>query len=211
MTHTTIAQFSMKKIRLKEGSDSSLNYANLNISTLLQVYAENAAPHLIGDLYLKVDNKGTTVAEFYKAHDGSTKEYNTKIYNNYLLTFMVDRQEKYLIIEEALFGKSFALLNDKIAIIGSKENLIEIEVTDYIHEWGYDAPPEVESRSYFSDVTYTLEVKVKDVVESFSFSSSEIKDTFTIDLEDYSILILSDLYKESSCLIEMIVNKKEDK
>jgi hypothetical protein len=200
----------MKKIYLEEGSVSSIKHNDLNLSTLLQVYDEKSAGHLIGDIYLRVDNKGESIAEFYIAHDQSTKEYYTKIYKNYLLTFMIQDNNQYLIIEQAEFGKVFALLNNSRSTIGSKDDLVEIEITDFTHEWGYHAPPGVENRAYFSDVHYTLQINVRDVIKSFSFSSSNVGDGFAIDIGDYSLLILSDLYKNSSCLIEMRINKKEN-
>jgi len=196
-------QESMKKIQLQEGV-SNIKYNGLNIGTLLQVYDEKSATHLIGDVYLRVDNNGESIAGFYIDKDEPTKEYYTKIYKNYFLTFLIENNNRYLIIERAKFGKPFALSNSDNALI----NNIEIEITDYVYEWGYDAPPEDENRSYFSDVRYTLKVKVKDVVKNFSFYSSEVKGDFMIETEGYCIQILSDVYKDSSCLIEMIINKK---
>ena len=202
------AQEFMKKTQLKEGSASNIKYEDLNISTLLQVYDAKSAAHLKGDMYLQVSNNGEPITEFYI--DNSTKDYFTKIYKNYFLTFLIENNTKYLIIEKAQFGKAFALSSNGYSTIGTKNDFITIEITDYIHEWGYDAPPENDNRSSFNDVQYTLNVKVKDVVKNFSFYSSEIKGGFTIHIEGYSILILSDVYKDSSSLIEMIVSPKEE-
>ncbi|MEW7292558.1 hypothetical protein [Aquimarina sp. 2304DJ70-9] len=208
ISYSINAQEFMKKIQLKEGVSSTIKHDDLTISTLLQVYDEKSAAHLIGDMYLKVDNNGEPIAGFYIDNDKSTKEYDTKIYKNYFLTFMIENNNKYLIIEQAQFGKAFALSSHGSSAIGNKDDLVGIEIMDYVHEWGYDAPSEDGNSNYFDDVQYTLQVKVRDVVKSFSFYSSEVKDNFVIDLERYSILILSDVYKDSSSLIEMIVNKK---
>jgi len=204
------AQEFIKEIELKEGTVSDIKYKNLSVSTFLQVYDESSSSHLIGDLYLRVDNDNRTIAEFYVDRDKSTKEYYTKTYKNYFLTYKIENNNKYLIIEQAKFGKPFAMSNEGKSTIGNK-NIIEIEITDYLHEWSYDAPPEDENRSYFEDVHYTLKIKAKDIVKNFSFYSSEIKGNYTIELRDYSIIILSDKYKDSSVLIEMVINEKKNK
>ncbi|NMH89627.1 hypothetical protein [Flavivirga algicola] len=112
---------------------------------------------------------------------------------------------------QAKFGKAFVLSMDEILTIGNKDDLIEVEITDWIEEWGYDAPPEDPNRNYFSDVQYTLKVKVGDVIKKISISSSllELKGRFSIDLTDYNIIILSDNYQRDLSSIEMIINKKE--
>ncbi|SMG51676.1 hypothetical protein SAMN05661096_03805 [Marivirga sericea] len=200
----------MKKIALQEGIHN-IEYDHLNLTALLQVYNEESATHLIGDLFLSLEHDGEEVASFYVEIDTSAKEYLTKIYKNYLLTFMIENSNRYLIIEKADFGKKFALSSNRSATIGNPHHAIELAITDYIYESGYDGPPEDENRNYFTDVHYTLKVKVKDVVKNFSFYSSEIKGDFIIELQDYEIQILSDLYKNSYCLIEMVVHRKEDK
>lgn len=203
---STSAQEVMKKIQIKERTLNNIKYDSLNISTLLQVYDEKSAIHLIRDVYFRVDNNGETIAEFYIDNDDkSTKEYYTKIYKNYFLTFLIEDNNKYLIIEKAQFGKVFALSSNGKSTIS---NLVEIEITNYLHEWGYTSPEE-DSESYYQDVNYTLKVKIKDVVKKINFYSSEIKDNFTIELNGYCIQILSDKYKDSLSLIEMIINKKE--
>tara|TARA_R110001583_G_scaffold36536_6_gene120327 strand:+ start:111784 stop:112452 length:669 start_codon:yes stop_codon:yes gene_type:complete len=210
ISHTIHAQKIMKKIQLEEGSVSNIKYDDLNISTLFQVYDEKSAVHLIGDLYLRVDDNGKSIAEFYI--DKSTKEYYTKIYKNYFLTFAIENGNRYLIIEQAEFDKTFALSNKGNSKIGNKDNSVEIEITDYEHEWGTNAPPSEDGNaSYFDDVHYSLKAKVKNIVKDFSFYSSEIKGNLSIDLEGYCIIILSDIYKDSSCLIEMKIIKKETK
>ncbi len=101
--------------------------------------------------------------------------------------------------------------SNESSTIGNQDDYIEIEITDVIEEWGYDAPPEDENRDYFADVAYTLKMEGKDIVKTFSFYSSEIKnkDNFTIDLERYKILILSDKKTKSSAQIEMIISKNK--
>lgn len=200
------AQEIMNKIELKEGSINNIKHIDLNIDTFFQVYDNKSEAHLIGDMYLKVVNDGEPIAEFYISK--STKEYYTKIYKNYLLTFKLENNHKYLIIEQAQFGKAFALSSNGFSTIGNENDSIEIEIIDFIHEWGYDEPLGDGNSSYFDDVQYTLRLKTRDVEKSFSFYSSEIKDDFTLDLEGYSIKILSELYKDSLSLIEMIINKK---
>jgi hypothetical protein len=201
----------MKKIPLKEGDTSSIEVKDLTLNYLLQVYDEKSAAHLIGDIYLRVNNKVETIADFYVDNDSTEGIYYTRIYKNYFLTFVIENNEKHLIIEESQFGKTFALSSNGSSTVGNENDLVEIEIIDFQHEWGYDAPPEDEGRNYFEDVSYTLKVKTKDVVKNFNFFSSELKGNYTIDLGSYSILVLSDKYKESSTLIEMIINKKEGK
>ena len=207
-TSSVNAQKPMTKTPLKEGV-GKITYPNLNISTLLQVYGKESARHLIGDVYLKVDNSDKTIAEFYIDNDESTKAYYTKVYKNYFLNFVIEDDGKYLIIEEAQFGKAFALSSDGSMAIGDEDGLVEIEIVDFIHESGYDAPLEDQDRSHYDDVNYTLEVKEKGHIKSFSFYSSEIDSNYVIDIGSYKIQILSDLYKDSAALIEMMVDKKD--
>ncbi|HDZ04705.1 hypothetical protein LCGC14_0345420 [marine sediment metagenome] len=110
------------------------------------------------------------------------------------------------------FGDIFTLSsNNKSSTIGNNEENVNIELLDYMEEWGYDAPPEDENRNHYSDVQYTLQVKVKGIENTYSFYSSEIKqnDNFTIALDNYTLLILSDDYANTSASIEMKVNKKD--
>ncbi len=211
VSHNISAQKFMKKIQLKEGTVTTIKQNDLTIDYLLQVYNEKSAAHLIGDISLRVQNNEETIAEFYIDNDSTEDIYNTKIYKNYVLTFTIENNNKYLIIEPAQFGKIFALSSHGSATVGGENDLLEIEITDFQHEWGYDAPPEDPNRNYFEDINYTLKVKIKDVVKNFNFSSSEIEDHYTIELKHYSILILSDKYKDSSSLIEMVIHKKEGK
>lgn len=208
MLSSASAQESLKRITLKEGLVSNIKYKDLNLNTLLQVYDNESAGHLSGDIYLRIDSNDETITDFYI--DNSKKEYYTKIYKNYLFTFTIENNIKYLIIEESKFGKTFALSSNDSSIIVKKDDFVEIEITDIVQEWGYDAPPEDSDRSYFSDVHYTLKVKTGDIVKKFSFYSSELKGHLSFDLGNYSILILSDIHKDSSSLIEMRVNKKEE-
>lgn len=200
----------MKKIQLKEGLTHSIKHDSLNINTLLQVYNEKAAAHLIGDMHLKIDNDEEPLMDFYIATNTFTKDYLTKIYKNYFFTFLVENNNKYLIIEQAQLGKAFALLSNRSSSIGKADNLVTLEITNYEHEWGYDASPEGNSENRFDDVRYTLKVTVKNVMKQFSFYSSEIKNNYTIAFEGYNIHMLSDKYKDSSSLIEMMINKKKE-
>ena len=205
------AQDSIKKILLNEGTMSDIKHRELTLSTFLHEYNEKSEAHLIGDLYLRVDNEHGTIAQFYvdKNNDKSTIEYYTKIHKNYFLTFKIENNDKYLIIEQAQFGKPFALSSKESALIGN-ENNIEIEIADYIYEWGDDTPPEDKNMSCYDDVKYTLKVKENDIVKKLSFYSSDIKGNYIIELINFSIIILSDKHEHSSVLIEMIMNKKEE-
>lgn len=109
---------------------------------------------------------------------------------------------------EIQFGEPFTLLNNVSTTIGDKDHPITIELTDFMEEWGYDAPPEVENRNYYSDVLYTIKIKAKETEKDISFYSSEINQEgdFSVDLMDYKLIILSDNYQNSSASIEMIIN-----
>ncbi len=207
MSNSTHAQELMKRILLNPETVSNIKYDTLNINALLQVYDKKSADHLIGDVYLGIENNGVSIAEFYVNGD-SKGEYLTRIYNNYFLTFLIENTNKYLVIAPAQLGRAFALSSNGTAIIGDENNLVEIEITDYTHEWGSDAPFEGEEMSHFDDVQYSLKLKTSGVVNTFSFYSSEIKDGYPIEIGNFRVLILSDKYKDSSSLIEMIVNKK---
>lgn len=200
------AKVFMEKILLTEGTVSDIKYKSLNLSTFFQVYDEGSAEHLIGDVYLRVANNNETIAEFYVDKDKSTKEYYTKTYKNYFLTLLIENKNKYLIVEEAKLGKPFAISNNESSLIDN----IEIEITDYMHESGYNAPHKDDKSTYFDDVYYTLKVKTKDIEKDFRFYSSEIKGNYIIEFSDYNITILSDQYKHSTVLVEMIINKKNN-
>ncbi|WP_143099086.1 hypothetical protein [Maribacter stanieri] len=112
---------------------------------------------------------------------------------------------------ETPFGDTFTLSSTKKSFtIGTNEENVKIELLDFMKEWGYDALPEYENRDHYSDVQYTLQVDIKGNKNTFNFYSSEIKqnDNFTIDLENYTLLILSDNYANTSASIEMKINKK---
>ena len=112
---------------------------------------------------------------------------------------------------ETPFGDTFTLSSTKKSFtIGTNEENVKIELLDFMEEWGYDAPPEDENRNHYSDVQYTLQVDIKGNKNIFNFYSSEIKqnDNFTIDLENYTLLILSDNYANTSVSIEMKINRK---
>ncbi len=112
---------------------------------------------------------------------------------------------------ETPFGDTFTLSSTKKSFtIGTNEENVKIELLDFMEEWGYDAPPEDENRNHYSDVQYTLQVDIKGNKNTFNFYSSQIKqnDNFTIDLEHYTFLILSDNYANTSASIEMKINRK---
>lgn len=112
---------------------------------------------------------------------------------------------------ETPFGDTFTLSSTKKSFtIGTNEENVKIELLDFMEEWGYDAPPEDENRNHYSDVQYTLQVDIKGNKNNFNFYSSQIKqnDNFTIDLENYTLLILSDNYANTSVSIEMKINRK---
>ncbi len=211
MSGDIIAQESVKKISLKKGHSEPIKFQNLKIKTLLQEYDKKAKAHLVGDIYLRIsdDYNDEVIVDYYIDNDGTGKNYDTKIYKNYFLTFAIENDNKYLIIEQALFGKPFALSSNRSATIGDQDGLVEVEITQFFEEEGYDEPPFKDNRGYFSNVHYTLQIKVRDSIKTFDFYSSDIKlkGNFTFEIEDYTILILSDVYKNSSALIEMKINK----
>lgn len=107
------------------------------------------------------------------------------------------------------FGETFLLSSNKRAVVRSKDECVKIEIIDFIEEWGYDAPPEVENRNYYSDMQYTLRILVKDIEKAYSFYSSDIKykNKFSLNFENYKIFILSDEYTNSSASIKMKINR----
>ncbi|TSE04972.1 hypothetical protein [Aquimarina algiphila] len=197
----------MKKISLKHGQSGIIEYNELKITTNLNIYDKSSAAHLIGDISLEVQNNGESIASFYINNDPSESSYYTKAYKKYFLTFLIENSNYYLSIEPIRLGKTFALLNTGSIMVGDKSDL-EIELIDCYHEWGYDGPPEDKDRKYFDTANYTLKVITKDTIKSFNFYDSIIKNKYTIALENYTIDILSDRYTHTSCLLEMIINKK---
>ena len=198
-----------QKIQLKEGTTENIKFNDLNINTLLQVYDNQSAPHLIGDIYLRVNTNNKTIVEFYVDHKDPTKELYTKVHQNLFLTFSIENNIQYLTIEEAKLGKEFALSDQESFLIEDKGKLIELEITDYYHEWGSTLPVvEGEEETTWSDVIYTLKTTINKSVKHFSFSSSEINDQYPILLDSYTIIILSDKYNDNSAFINMIIYKK---
>ncbi|WP_271767020.1 hypothetical protein [Aquimarina algiphila] len=197
----------MKKISLKHGQSGIIEYNDLKITTNLNIYDKSSAAHLIGDISLEVQNNGESIASFYINNDPSESSYYAKAYKKYFLTFLIENSNYYLSIEPIRLGKMFALLNTGSIMVGDKSDL-EIELIDCYHEWGYDGPPEDKDRKYFDTANYTLKVITKDTIKSFNFYDSIIKNKYTIALENYTIDILSDRYTHTSCLLEMIINKK---
>lgn len=107
------------------------------------------------------------------------------------------------------FGDVFLVSNTKNTIVGNYDEHLKIELINFIEEWGYDAPPGVENRNYYSDVQYTLRVLVKDVEKIYSFYSSDIKhkNKFSFNFKNYKIFILSDEYTNSSASIKIKINR----
>lgn len=196
-------------IQIDEGQSEVFRYEDLTISTNLCVYDEKSAPHLIGDVSLGLKDNDSLIASFYINGDKSGEEYYTRIYKKHFLTFEANDTLKNLIIEKAKLGKAFALQDKGSFVLGDDDEL-ELEITNSVHEWGYDEPPiGNEDGAYFDDVNYTLKVKTKDLEKEFSFYSSELKTDYSIDVGAYTIRVLSDKYHDSYCLIEMILNKRE--
>lgn len=209
MVLLTANKYFPQKIQLKEGQEENIKLNNLNISTLLQVYDDQSAAHLKGDIYLRINTNDETIVEFYIDHKDPTKEFYTKAYHNLFLTFSIENQIKYLTIEESKFGKEFALSDQETFWIGDKDNLIELEITDYYHEWGSNPPViEGEAGTTWDDIIYTLKTTANKSEKSYSFSSSEINDQYPIELDNNTIIILSDKYNDSSAFINMIIHKK---
>lgn len=197
----------MRKIKLKEGRENIEIAKDLKLETLLQIYGENSKPHLVGDIYFGVKSNGEDIAGWYVDSDNSRNDYSTIIFKNYFLTFNIENEDKSLIIEKSKLGK-FALSSKRSAQIENKDDILKLEITDFIYEWGYTGPPGDDNRNYYSDVRYTLRVKINDAEKSFNFNSSELKDKYRIDFEGYDILLLSDKYKHEYSLVEMIISKK---
>ena len=105
-----------------------------------------------------------------------------------------EKMEKF----QTQFGEIFIVSNSKSSTIGNLDESVEIEIIDFIEEWGYDATLEDENRNYYSDVQYTLGVQVKDLEKRFRFYSSDIeqKDSVAFDFGSHKILILSDNYQK---------------
>lgn len=200
------AQEFMEKIPLKEGKVDNIEVKGMVLSTLLQVYDENSASHLAGDVYLRVSNNNEAIADFYVDKDEVAREHYTKIYKNYFFTF--DHENSTLIIEKAQLSRKFALSNIGTGMVEGKNDFMELQITDFIKESGYDAPLEEANSNYFSNVQYTVQVKVEDIVENLSFSSTDIKDDLTYNVAGYTIHILSDQYKDSLCYVEMKIENK---
>ena len=201
---TLFGQESMKKIQLKEGT-SIITYNNLEFNVLLQVYDEKAASHLVGDVSCKIQKSGDLIADFYLDNETTTREYLTKIYKNYFITFKIENDDKYLILEKAQLGQAFAISSKETCVIKEKDDTIELEITDYIHEWGDNSPIDTGENSSWDDVQYTLRAKVNDVEKNINLYSSEIKSDYKIEIEGYTIRILSDHYKNSYSLLELMV------
>lgn len=194
-------------IPLKKGLNENISYENLTINALLQVYDKTTPAHKAGSFYLRVDRKDETIADYYVDYDHPNEGYFTKTYRNYFLTLKVENDNKYLIIEPTHFGKSFALSTKEKAVIGE---VVEIEISDYYQEWGNDDPIATSNSGYFADTHYTLRVKAGAIAKDFNFYGSQLKGDYTIDIENYSLQILSDKSENSYALIEMIINKNSE-
>ncbi|AXO81467.1 hypothetical protein DZC78_14055 [Olleya aquimaris] len=110
---------------------------------------------------------------------------------------------------DIVFGETFTLKNNTITNVGYQNEFITIELTDLIEEWWYDAPPEDKNRKYHSDIQYTLKITFDDIEKQFSFYRSEIKqdNLYTIKLDGFKIVIISDKYNNTSGSITMKVIK----
>ncbi len=200
------AQELMKKIYLQEGHVENIQFGDFSLSTLLQVYEEESASHLIGDVYLRVTENDEIIADFYASKEDPGKEYYTKIYQNYLFSF--EKENSLLLIEPSDFEKVFAISSKNNGIVGKGGNMVEVKIADSYMESGYDGPPQVIGRKYFMNVHYTLQVKVGDIVQNVSFYSTDIKDGISYNVAGCTIHILSDQYKDSVCFLEMMIEKK---
>lgn len=200
----THSQEFMKKIELKEGETGSIKYKELNIGAILQISDANSAEKQFS---LEVTNNGESIAEFYIYYKGLQNVWNTKIYKNYFLTFMIESDNQYLIIEQAQLGKAFFLSKKESGIIGTKDDSVKIEITDFYHGW-YDDPIAFgREEGAYDEVHYNLKMEAGGVSKNFGFIDSEIKDGLVFALGGYDIQILSDIYDEIYPSIEMIIQK----
>ncbi|GEM_PF-5238004 len=190
----------MKRVPLVQGNGNTVNYGDLNLQANLYVYGDDSAAHLVGDVSVAIMNHGKVIASFYVDNDSSSPVYYSRIYRNYFLTLEVLDSDYNLVIEKSKFGKSF-VMNSSLGTVSIDD--LHIEIIDSIHEWSENESGEYDSE----DVSYTLLLKVNDTVCERSFYSSEINKGYTIDVEGYSIVILSDRYGAKDCLIKMVVNR----
>ena len=198
-----------QRIQLTKGFHNNItSYEDLKLSTFFQIYDSTAATHLQGDKYLRVHDNENMAAEFYSSSKTASQTYNTKAYKNYFLSFQTAGVNSFLIITPTKFGKTFALSNLQKATLTEKIHTIHLEITNCMEEYGYDAPSNDNTRTYFSNVSYTLKLTSKNTTKHFNFYSSDIKNGLTLSFESYSINIISDRYHNSSSEIEMIINKK---
>ncbi len=209
MSGSLFAQENRMKIALIEGETKEIKYKDWSINALLIVYDETAKTHLNGDVSLSIKtNINEPIVNFYVNNDSPKTDCYTKIYGKYLLTFLIENDSTYLVIEPAQLGEIFVMSSHNVAVLHCELDSIEIEITDVIHEWGYDLPDSDGNSNYFSDVVYTLKVKTNQVVTYVEFNSSELKNKYFLDVEGYSIVILSEKYHDTYSEIEMIIMKK---
>ncbi len=196
-----------KQIQLLKGSGEAITYKDLTIRTLFQIYDSAAAVQVLGTTYLRVYDNQTVAAEFYNVQDSTSRRYHTKAYKNYFLTFKTKAGQYYLNITQAHFGKAFALSNLQKVILHTKTDTIALEIVDVMEEYGWDAPPEIDDRTYFSHVAYTLKATSNKASKYFIVYSSDITNGLTLTFDTYTITLLSDQYKNASSVIEMVVRK----
>lgn len=199
------SQTESKRIALKEGINE-ISYQDVAFQAILIRYNEKSAAHLVGDVSLSLEHKDKRITTFYVSGNETNSKYLHRGYQNLFLTFLIEGNTNILTAEEAKFDRIFTLLNNQPTSIG--DGALTLEITDSMHEWGYTGPPDDENRTYFSNVLYTLQISLPDTEEIVNFYSSDIKQGYSIDTKDHTIEILSDLYKNDSCLLEMIVRQK---
>jgi hypothetical protein len=207
--HSLFAQDNTIKVLLKEGVNEEITYGNLKINALLTVYDKTAEVHLQGDISLNIQKEnGESVVSFYVNNDSIQTEYNTKVVGEYLLTFIIENKNRYLGIAPIELGKTFALSSQNLAILHNELDSIEIKISEVIHEWGYEIPDSNGYSDFFSDIVYSLEVKTNTTFEELYFNSSELKKEYSLNLEQYRIIILSERYHDTYSEIEMKLIRK---
>lgn len=194
LTINVKAQDIIMKLPLEKGRVDSLKCGDFSFSTVL--LEDEDSWHLSVE---KTNNK--TIATFHIDKNGSKRQSQLEAHGNYFLYFLVQENSKYLIIEKSQFGKVFFLPRSGTVMIN---DLVEIELVSYVYEWGYTSPEE-RPEDYFQEVSFSLRVKAKGVEKEFDFYSYEIEGNFLIELDNYTIQILSDIAES----LEMIVNEKK--
>ncbi len=196
------AQKDNSKVLLPKGKSGEIKFKNLRIKTLLQIYDESAASHLVNDVNLIVDDFNTDeiIAEYYIDADNSGIVFYTQLYKNYFFTFKVENNNYYLFIEEAKLERAFMLRHETGKVKGLNIKIIKDSEVTF---WGTDAP---DSDEVFFETIQTVKFSTGLKTKKVSFSSSEIKDGYSIEIGKYRIVPLSLTIQPSR--IEMIVYEK---